>query len=249
MKWIFVSLVTATVAMSLAERPERNSFINYPIHSVQDLVREIQKDPAVADRYERNFAMTEEQVVNYVSRLHLDRLHESGVYDVYSVPPDGHIKWHQQRLRQGVAILADANGLPVMLLKCGNPLVMRVPRPVGIAPAGPSAPIMDIPPLGAETPQVAMAMAPPPATPEDIYVPPAAAPIAPAEAAFAGVGTGSANYGWLGFLAAGGLIYGLTTIHGHQNHPPAPVPEPTSFAIVGLGLTGALLRKKKNPGA
>ncbi len=104
-----------------------------------------------------------------------------------------------------------------------------------------NSPPSDIPPTE-------MAMAPPPATPADIYVPPAAEPIAPAAAAFSGTGAavGGENYGWLGFLAAGGLIYGLTTIHDHHHTPPTPpVPEPASIAFVALGISGILFSQRK----
>jgi hypothetical protein len=251
MRWILGSILTVAAAAALADRPDRNSFIDYPIHSTGDLIQQIRKDPAVADRYERNFAMTEDQVIQYIAGLHLDHLPESGLFDVYSVPPDGHIKWHQQKLQKGTSVFCDASGKPVMLLKCGNPLIMSTPTPPSATP-GPPAPMVYLPPTPAEVPPTAMVPAPPPETPADVYVPPSAEPIPPAEAAFSGTGAavGEANYGWLGFLVAGGVIYGLTTIHGghHQTPPTPPVPEPASVAFLTLGVTGLLFshRKKKD---
>src|SRR5580700_8021517 len=101
MKGIVLASVLAVSALASADRPARNAFVDYSFYSVGDLIKEVKNDSRVADRFERHFGMTRQQVVDYIAGLHVGRLQSSAVYEVYSVPPDGHIKMHFQELKRG----------------------------------------------------------------------------------------------------------------------------------------------------
>ena len=106
-------------------RPDINAFLNHKVSNTHDLVTQVRKDPQVANRYERHFAMTRQQVIDYLATLHRENLANSARYTVYSVPPSGVMKMHYETLRKGTPIFADPKGHPTLIIKCGNPAPAR----------------------------------------------------------------------------------------------------------------------------
>src|SRR5579862_579769 len=85
----------ATPAQSLP----RNSYLDALVKSTAQLVHQVETDPAVMDRYCRHFAMNRQEVVAYLSGLHLSKLPAAGVYMVYGVPhSSGDFHAHLKRL-------------------------------------------------------------------------------------------------------------------------------------------------------
>lgn len=230
--------VGLTVAAS-AIRPDTNSFLNKRALSVKELVAQVKRDGQVRDRYKRHFAMSSQGVIAYFSSLRLVGLGHEGVYSIYSVPPGEWIKLHYGKLREGTPVFVDPAGNPVLLMKCGNPLIGG--RDV-VAEAPPDsdvierrAEIREIEVLSDE-PLSESLVAMTPSNPEPV----------PAEQIIT-VGQSPVTIlpGAFGFnpllLGLGGLIIGSTT--GGDDTPP-PVPEPAGFAAFGVGLIG-LFRFRK----
>ncbi len=252
-KAIALSTVITCSSFALADRPERNSFLDYRVTNVNALLREIKTDPAVADRFERHFGMTKSRLISYLSSLHRDTLKKPGVYTVYSIPQDGHVKMHMQKLASGEPVFADPNGAPILLIACGNPLtrgpevvaqspgieaapapqatsILQVASPV---PPGPGAPEMLL-----STPKVPGEMVYTPVVPETLTVPATSAP-----QSFAGGGGGGSIGSGLGILPiVGGIIWGIGSGGGH--HSP-PVPEPATVVALGAGIGAMMARRRK----
>jgi hypothetical protein len=230
-------LMAVTTAFGQQHRPAPNSFIDHRISSVSDLVHEVKSDPVVMDRFCRHFAMSNDDVVRYVSSLHVAKLARGGVYTVYSVPEGGYVKAHTEKLEVGTPVFADLNGTPVLLVRCGNPLTKGPNNPTALSkpnilptvtPMHEEAPgeVAPAPPLFAEIPPPAPNLATPTA--------PAPAPQAVGAVAPGGVGP------WpLLFLPVLGLIHG-----GGGDHHKQPVPEPATMVVLGAGIV-AFLRKRR----
>jgi len=103
-------------------RPDLNAFINQKVNTTAELVAQVKRDPAVMDRYMRHFGMSRSEVVAYLSTLHPDTIKEQGVYAIYSVPEGGRIKMHLEKLKSGSKVFATSDGIPQLILLCGNPL-------------------------------------------------------------------------------------------------------------------------------
>lgn len=103
-------------------RPDLNAFINKKVTTTAELVAQVKRDPAVMDRYMRHFGMSRSEVIAYLGTLRPDTIKEQGVYAVYSVPEGGRIKMHLEKLKSGSKVFSTSDGIPQLVLLCGNPL-------------------------------------------------------------------------------------------------------------------------------
>jgi len=112
----------ALLVASAFARPDLNAFLNKKVDTTSELVTQAKRDPQVMDRYMRHFGMSRSEVLDYLASLHPDTIKETGVYAIYSVPEGGKIKMHIQKLEKGNKIFASNDGIPQLILLCGNPL-------------------------------------------------------------------------------------------------------------------------------
>src|SRR5947199_4869879 len=130
---VLIVSIALMSAGALAQRPAPNAFIDHRCSTVPELVTEVRNNPAVMDRYSRHFAMSHEDVIRYISSLHVSRLKRTGIYTVYSIPPGGYVKMHAEKLERGTPVYADMNDTPVLMVKCGNPLTLGPAQPTTVA--------------------------------------------------------------------------------------------------------------------
>src|SRR5579859_7315345 len=67
---------------------ETGSFLNKRAYSVAQLMNQTRNDAQVRDRYERHFRMSDDELIQYFSRLHVGKLHRTGAYVVYNCRDD-----------------------------------------------------------------------------------------------------------------------------------------------------------------
>jgi len=250
-----LSALILAAAVPAFARPDLNSFVEYKISDTNSLVSQVKKNPVVADRYQRHFAMSRPEVVAYLSTLHRGALSKPGLYTIYSVPEGGRVKMHIGRLKKGEAVFLDASGKPILVAKCGNPVVAgpavarsRRGNPVAVVPNDESGTreIAEIIPRDAEVENGAELMALVPPVPESLVTPPPIAP-PPTEAPMRTVGVtggGSSLFPWLAALPLVVPIAGGFSDGGGGNI--TPVPEPATLAVMSLGLVGVARMRKKN---
>lgn len=109
-----------------------NPFLVRPVRGVDDLVKQVKKEPVVMSRYCRHFQLSPEALIQMLEGLKEGRLAEDKAYEVFNVPAKtGEIRSRVLHLRKGERVLVDKAGNPVILLVCGNPMTRLDKTDVG----------------------------------------------------------------------------------------------------------------------
>lgn len=231
---LFAALALSCVA---AAQLEPNSFINRPVHTHEALMKHVQSDPEVMDRYMRHFRMTREQVMHYLGVLRPGRLDKDYACTQYSVPGTGVVKSRQSVVKKGELVLFNAAGVPVLRMKCGNPL---------LGPEEPPAPTEPV--YVSDSPELKELIASTEPVMEDVMaihqppVPILPEPIVEVPTEFVPSITPTTSVTEALGLAVFGAGLGLG--NGSSDNP--PVPEPTSLAVLMVGGAALVARKRKN---
>lgn len=245
--------ITVTTRAQTQLRPERNSYLNRPAKSVAQLLDQIRRDPEVADRFMRHFAMTKNQVIAFFSTLRVARLPREGVYEMYSVPVGGGLKMRKFRLRKGELVFVDRSGMPILRLRCGNPLTLGPNQPRPLSPDNVGKPHVlksDVEVPTSTTPVELVTTPIPPDVPTELAVPPTRPPFVTPPSVVTPPPTVSARVPPTATSPlAGGAIAGLGAIAyfvgkkggGGQN---PPVPEPATLVLVGAAAAGVIRRRR-----
>ncbi len=243
-----LSALALAISASAAARPDLNSFINRKVTDTRSLVSQVKSDPEVADRYQRHFSMTKGEVVAYLSGLHRDKLDSEGMYPVYSVPDNGKLKMHMQKLKKGEPMFVDIQGRPVLIAKCGNPVVGSR-KPKG------NPPVVSVPEptngreLVLEEPRVTEVESPSQLVAMMPMVPPVvdAPPIVPVEpepvvATVPATATGGGRFPWFAGLP---LLFPIFGGIGGNGGGVESVPEPATMLALGAGVVGLMRRRSR----
>jgi len=242
-------IVISAHAKDASPQMEHNAFLRKPVFSANGLAAQVGSDPTVLKRYERHFVLNKDVLKEYFTKLELMPLRETRRYLVYNVDSKFRINKKMLILQKGTLVFADKNGKPILKRTCGNPMVAYLP-PKGQIAAKFIPPKYAISGIDAvESPIVyAMASEPEPMveptiTPVEppVTVPaPPVEPLPPALPALPGAFIPALPW-WpiavLPFIPGGG--------GGGPTDP--PVPEPMSIAVLGMGVSSLLMRRRSRP--
>ncbi len=213
-----------------------HSYLNRPAHTHAQLMRQIQADPVVADRYQRHFGMTKTELVRYFSALELRTQPRSAKARVFLVRENGGIAMKVRTVKKGQKIWVDETGRTILLEVCGNPVTLG-PKKLAVTdmatatvvPSNPetrqmdqivSTPAIVEPAIVASTPTTDFSVP---------YMPPQ--PLPP-------VITSSPSFNPLPLLALVPFFFIRT---GDNDKP---VPEPVTVGALGVGISLLMVRKR-----
>lgn len=103
------------------------SFLRAPVMSCLSLVKQVDADKLVADRYARLFQMSPGMVQLAFSHLHLTHLAKPCMLDVYYVHSGETLGYRIRRMEQGTLVFSLPDGTPMLMQVCGNPLRPHLP--------------------------------------------------------------------------------------------------------------------------
>jgi hypothetical protein len=218
-----------------AKNPVPGAYFTRPVSGVNDLCKLMQEDPKVAARFTKHFGMSTGDLCAYFKdNLSLAKLQQAGRYTEYFIDVHGRMLSHIKYVNTGIPVLVTADGTPVIDMRCGNPMMKRLPKP--IAKAKPKIEVkvaqqqQETPPVVAPVP--IPVVTPPPPAPAPAPVEPVTQVLgqAPQEISFAPAAIASGVAALIPLLGAG-------AVSGHST-PPTAVPEPSSMLVLLSGITG-----------
>ena len=112
-------------------KPPPESYLEYRVYTVNQLLQQVQDNPLVRRRYARHFQIPEDGVVSYMrANLVESYIPVTRRYTVYCVTRSGKFYPIKQTFRKGTKVFALRNGQPVLKWLCGNPLSRFLPAVV-----------------------------------------------------------------------------------------------------------------------
>ncbi|MBS1717504.1 MAG: hypothetical protein JSS72_07210 [Armatimonadetes bacterium] len=109
-----------------------NSFLRRPVHSVRQLVAQVDNDSEVRDRYLRHFGMTRRELRIYLNELRPKVIQKDVETLVYNVPSSGLIRVRRLTIHKGETVYVDRDGNQVLWGKCGNPLTLGPKKVISV---------------------------------------------------------------------------------------------------------------------
>lgn len=241
----------AQAASSTHARPRvtpPDSYLQYKVYSVDQLIAQVSQNPVVRQRFARHFQIPESRVVSYMrANLVESYIPKTGHYTVYCVHRSGTFYPVKQTFRQGTKVFALRNGEPVMKWVCGNPLSRFLPA-VQVKTASRPPKVLVAPSIQELTPADTVSVLVPSDVAAPVYQPLVPVSVAAASAPIFSAGGGVAGRSLLPLLLPVALV-GVNAGHSGGNSntavPVPAVPEASSLAYVAAVLPLMLLAGRR----
>jgi hypothetical protein len=149
-----LGITVALAGAAQAQRMPPRSFLNKPVKTIPDLIKQINEDPVVAKRFMLHYGLNKDELIGYIKTFKLDTLKEAGTYKVYHVDSKYTIGSREMKFPKGTPVFVDAMGRPIMFRVCGNPtkypiitprLLIENPIPAETTPSEEQAPVESTP--------------------------------------------------------------------------------------------------------
>jgi len=253
--FILVVLALSIAGPSSAKMP-LGAFVTKTVSSPSELGDLIDRDRVTGLRYSKHYGMSPNELSHYIKdNLVVYTLPKTRTFTTYYVTKSGRIIEHEKTLKAGSRVLASPKGVPVIDLRCGNPLGKSLPKVVSQVQSSKQT----TPPATQPTTPAEVAAQPPmkdtlvAAAPAESVVPqpiqeavlaepPFELPIA-AATPISALASSGANWLAPALLGAGAI----GTLVGGRGGGSTVVPEPSSMMALGMGamMLMAQFRKKR----
>jgi len=242
LRWICAVCIFAAFAVaSASQRAETNAFLATHVNSVSQLIEEVSRDGAVADRYERHFGKKKSELVVFFGTLHTARLNSAGTYRIYSVLDNGSIKAHVERLKAGTRVFADASGMPVLKLSCGNAMMTGTDAQTTALSPSVTGQTNVLQTVSLTTPESQIVT-----NQSEVLTPGSPIALSPEFPNSPGqVSTGNRNQGYAGLPALLAAIGGAAGVSIGSHGGSTPVPEPATVVVM-IGMIAAIKLRRRN---
>ena len=208
-----------------------DSYLQYKVYTVDQLIQQVADNPAVRRRFARHFQLPENRVVEYMrTNLVESYIPKTGRYTVYCARRSGKFYPVRQTFHRGTRVFALRNGEPVMKWVCGNPLTKFASTVTDVVASRPATKLK--PSIVAEFIPSDLENEVVPTEAAQVQVSPSLQSlVSPVSSA---VGNRSSNLAY-GFLPALGLL-GLNTGGSKSNIVTPEVPEATPLVYLAIGV-------------
>jgi len=249
-KYIFILVLLLSAAFPLnasaISRTPPGSFLPRIASTSGELCNLLASNPRVANRFARHFGVSADQVIEYFGRnLRVSTLKDGGAYRIYFISPNGSVISRSSYLVAGERAFVTPDGKPVLLVKCGNPVLKTLP-PIRPRNESRATGVIAQPELAVSSPETAptstveMAMEPNPVEPSWLVAaePKAELPVLPIGSPMLPVVSQGSNYLLPLLIGAGGLSV--------DRSPHTPTPEPGTLLVLTAGCISVFARMSKS---